>query len=96
LLERISSLELSEWMAYAQLEPFGEERADLRAGIVASVFANANRDPKKKGHPYQPKDFMPDFDAESEEQKSPEEIYAMMRTWAMMQGGGKHVNQSQG
>lgn len=57
LLGRMSSLELSEWMAYATLEPFGEERADLRAGIVASVIANTARKPNTK--PFQPYDFMP-------------------------------------
>ena len=45
LLSRTTSRELSEWMVYYELEPFGEERADLRAGIVASTVANVNRAP---------------------------------------------------
>ncbi len=50
---------LYEWIAYAEIEPFGEERADLRAGIVASTMANINR---QKGKPaYKPQDFMPKF-----------------------------------
>lgn len=52
--------QLQGWVAYAEAEPFGEERADLRAGIVASVIANVNRDPKK-GRAYGPSDFMPKF-----------------------------------
>lgn len=48
-------------MAYYKIEPFGEERADLRAGIIASVIANANRDSKRKA--FEPKDFMPRFEA---------------------------------
>lgn len=47
-------------MAYERLEPFGERRADLRAGIVASTIANAHRG--KEGRPYTPQDFMPDFE----------------------------------
>lgn len=43
------------------MEPFGEERADLRAGIIASTIANANRDPKRRRKPYKPEDFMPKF-----------------------------------
>lgn len=58
LLTRVSSRELTEWMAYYELEPFGEERADLRAGIIASTVANVNR---AKGKAYQPQDFMPKF-----------------------------------
>jgi hypothetical protein len=52
------------WRAYAQIEPFGEERADLRSGIVASVIANVNRDPKK-GKAFNPQDFMPKFGSEA-------------------------------
>lgn len=47
------------WMLYAAEEPFGEERADLRSAIVASVVANANRDPKRRPRPFSPRDFMP-------------------------------------
>lgn len=50
-------------MAYYELEPFGEERADLRSGIVASTVANAHRDPKRRRKPFRPLDFMPRFDA---------------------------------
>lgn len=30
-----------EWCAYFRVEPFGEERGDLRAGVIASVIVNA-------------------------------------------------------
>jgi hypothetical protein len=56
LLEKMSSRELSEWLAYYGLEPFGDERADLRAGIISSTIANAN-----SNHRFKPSDFMPDF-----------------------------------
>jgi hypothetical protein len=56
LLARISSAELTEWMAYDAIEPFGEERADLRAGIVAAVTANHSFAPPAK--PRQPADYM--------------------------------------
>lgn len=59
LLERMSSRELTEWMAYAQIEPFGEERGDIRQAITSSLIANANRDPKKQSKAYEPEDFMP-------------------------------------
>jgi hypothetical protein len=56
---RFSSREIAEWMAFASLEPFGEERADLRAGIIASVLANIHRDRKRRPEPFSPTDFMP-------------------------------------
>lgn len=58
----MSSKEFAEWMAYAQIEPFGDERADLRMAILASLIANVNRDPKKRSTPYEVSDFMPRFE----------------------------------
>lgn len=44
-------------MAYDRLDQFGERRADLRAGIIASTVANFGfRDIKE---PAKPVDFMP-------------------------------------
>ena len=84
LLARISSRELTEWMVYAQVEPFGEERGDLRAGIVASTIANVNRDAKKRRKPFEPEEFMPKFGKEEgAEGKEPGEVYSVFRTWAM-------------
>jgi len=63
--QAISSAEFAEWQAYYRLEPFGEERADLRTGILAALIANVNRDPKQRKKPYEPADFMPTFDKQS-------------------------------
>lgn len=70
LLSRIDSDELTSWQLYAELEPFGEERADLRAGIIAAVIANANRDQKKRREPFTPRDFMPCLNAETRREPS--------------------------
>ena len=60
MLEEMTWGQFMGWVTYSEVEPFGEERADLRAGIIASIIANVNRDPKK-GKAYQPTDFMPKF-----------------------------------
>ena len=57
LLARIGSDELTEWMAFYQLEPFGDLRADLRSGVISSTIANANR--AKHSQAFTPEDFMP-------------------------------------
>jgi hypothetical protein len=57
LLARIDSRELAEWMVYYGLDPFGDVRGDLQAGIVASTIANANKG--KNGRAFTPADFMP-------------------------------------
>jgi hypothetical protein len=81
LLRRTTSRELTEWMAFYELEPFGPERGDLRAGIVAATVANANRDPKKVKKAFEPQDFMPKFggewqvaSGEEREEKTPEQL----------------------
>jgi hypothetical protein len=61
MLASITSRQLREWMEFYRLEPFGEERADLRAGIIASTIANVNRS-SRTAKAFSPKDFMPDFD----------------------------------
>ncbi len=65
MLAEMTSPQFAEWLAYSRLEPWGEERADLRMGIVAQTIANTNRGKNQK--PYKPQDFMPSFEPETEE-----------------------------
>lgn len=57
LLHQMDSRELTEWMAYYSIEPWGEERGDLRAGIISATVANRGRGKGEKAH--KPEDFMP-------------------------------------
>ena len=66
LLAELSSRQIGEWLAYFQLEPFGEERADLRAGIIAAANANL----WVKGRKLRPADFMPKIGARKKAQGS--------------------------
>lgn len=50
--------EIRGWMSYYECEPWGEDRADLRAGIIASTVANSYR---SRGPVLKPGDFMPQF-----------------------------------
>ena len=78
----MTSLQFAEWMAYSRLEPWGEERDDLRMGIVASTIANVYRKEGKK--PFKPADFMPQFEPETEE-----DAQARLMAKAMQALGGK-------
>jgi hypothetical protein len=53
MLARMGSDEFSEWLAFYQLEPFGDYRADYRSGVVASTFAEV-RISAKDASPFQP------------------------------------------
>lgn len=56
LLKRMTSHELSEWMAFYKISPFGEARADFRNAIACTTINNVLSKRKKR-----PKDFMPYF-----------------------------------
>ena len=75
--EEISSAEFGEWIAYYSIEPFGDRMDDLRAGILASVTANANRG--KDVPAFAPLDFIPwakEPESESPKQPAPEAVAA--------------------
>lgn len=59
MLAEMSLEQFRSWQLYAAQEPFGPDRADLRAGIIASTIANAHRDSKRRPMPFSAKDFMP-------------------------------------
>ena len=87
MLESITWEQFSEWHEYAQLEPFGAERDDLRAGIIASTIANANR--TKKTRPFKATDFMPHFGPEPDRKREPSRETTDPDAWAAMVSGLK-------
>ena len=64
---RLTAREFAEWMAFYQIDPWGEQRADMRSAQLVSMLANINRDPKK-GRVYRPDEFMlfPDQQGDSQ------------------------------
>jgi len=60
LLRRMDSAELTEWMAFYSVEPFGDARGDIQAAIVAATMANCWRGKDKT--PYKLSEFLPKFD----------------------------------
>ena len=86
LLNRISSREITEWMAFGQLEPFGAEAGYIGHAITASTVANVNRNKGQKA--YEVADFMPTL-GRKEPQTAAEMIqFAEMFTIAL---GGKDL-----
>ena len=57
-MARCDSMEFAEWCAFYILDPWGGERGDLQAGIIASTIAQVNA---AKGKRFKPADFMPNF-----------------------------------
>jgi hypothetical protein len=83
MLNTLSYDEYISWMAYYSVEPFPEERADLRnATLIAAISAMLGGKPKAK-------DFLFDYwKTEQQQQKqSPEEVLSKLKL--IMGYGGK-------
>ena len=48
---------LREWMQYEHLEPFGAWRDNFHSAMIATLIANANRDPKRRPQPLKMSEF---------------------------------------
>ena len=83
MLERMSARDVVEWQAYATLDPFGEERADFRAGIIASTVASVF------GGKCKPSDFMPFLEKDEPEPQTEERMQQMLKGFAVAFGGKK-------
>ena len=82
MLRGMTCRQWSEWKEYASLEPFGEERADLRMGILASLVANIVR---KRGHaPMRPQQFMPRFGDSRPRGQTVKEMHSVFCEFAAM------------
>ena len=83
MLASISNIQFEEWIAYFEIEPFGD--AWLRTAMLASLIANANRNTDEKPEPFTAQDFMPVQMEEPETEEDPDmswkrnkEILSMM------------------
>jgi hypothetical protein len=78
----MDSKELTEWMAYSTLEPFGGDVPYLGHAITASTIANANR--RKGTRAYKVDEFMPKF---TKQAQTPEEMLQIAEMMTIGLGG---------
>lgn len=91
MLDRMSGREFREWMAYSSIEPFGEERADLRQAMTTSAVHNSVQAQTKHPKYTKPADFMPFVDKPESapakrEPVSPEELRAKFMAFTSKRG----------
>jgi hypothetical protein len=84
LRRRMTYRELRLWIEAYGVEPWGEDRADLRAGIIASTTANCHR---SKGKPFRPSDFIPTFTPQRDRPQTEAEMQAAVRKFNALMGG---------
>lgn len=68
LMRSMSSAEFCEWMAFAELEPFGSLREDYRAGLAAAATVNVWRSSKDE-KVTAPLDFFPEYQQQQQQQQ---------------------------
>lgn len=84
---RLTSSELTEWMAYEKLTgPLGRRRADIQAATIAATIANASR---TKGKKFKVKDFLIPY-GEKNRPRTGEEMLALVREINASVGGVEH------
>jgi len=57
-MQHLNRRQIYEWMAYAKLFPFGDDRADYRTALQTFFMRAA----WLEGDPGEPADYMPKFD----------------------------------
>jgi hypothetical protein len=90
MLDSVPSRLVAEWRAYAQLEPFGPGRDDLRSGVIASAVANGLISRKGRRRAWGPVDFFPELagNGEEGEELTPEAQFEAFAAAFRMAGGG--------
>ena len=76
LQERMDSAEFAEWVAFYRTNPFGYERTDLNAAVVAMTIANTSRD--KKTAAFKVDEFMPEFDRPEPQRQTAEQMQSIL------------------
>ncbi len=84
---RLSSREIVYWLAYFRLDPWGEERADVRAGVMALSALTPWRG--KDAEALEPLDLLPDWSGERAERKRREKNEGMVAWIKAMSGAGE-------
>lgn len=86
MMREMTSPQLMEWIAYYTIEPFGEDRADIRAAITDITIAAAAANRKKGAKLPKIEDFIPKFEAE-EKSQTVDEMIQIAAAFTIAAGG---------
>lgn len=85
----ISGNEFAEWIAVMELDPFGEERDDIRSALICRTLANALRPKGARAHKLE--EYMPDYDGSRRKAKRLTD-----QNWRAQRAGMKAMLQAMG
>lgn len=79
-----------DWEALYRIDPWGEERSDIRSAIIAYTFALAH---SKRGRKPKLEDFMPNYERlENKRSGMPDQIFAANLLKIYKHFGGENPN----
>ena len=91
LMQELGPAEIQGWLEYYRLEPFGQARGDMQAGIVASMVATvANSLGGGKGKLPEPSDFMLEFKRKAETSDPAKTVQSIISALGGLTNGSKH------
>lgn len=77
LLAAVTSADITEMLAYSNIEPWGPLQEDFRFGQVCATLANLQRDPSRRPQAWSARDFFPALERALEGRDRPEEAILM-------------------
>lgn len=83
MLSNLSARELDEWVAFFELEPFGDTRGDIQMAQLCTLVANIARDRRQRA--YRIKDFLLRW--EGDPQPALAEQWRVIEMWNAALGG---------
>lgn len=83
LLDSMSAVEFQNWLAYAEVDPWDEQRADLRAAQTTAMILSVNT-----GKWQAPSDFVPKYGPVNTEPMDDDQLLLMGMKLAAMGGSG--------
>lgn len=86
MLRSMTLTQFEEWKVFYDLEPFDEEREDLRFASLTQAIYNVNRNPKKRSSPFTLEEVRLRFGDAKPRQKSWQEMEAIGKAFAMAHG----------
>lgn len=82
-------MQVAEWIAYYNLEPFGFTADWLRTGVVAAMIANVNK--RKGAKAAMPEDFVPSKRKKRQSIAEQRGVLEQIKQWARSVGKAKNA-----
>jgi hypothetical protein len=80
----MTAVQLREWMTFMDLEPFGEDREDLRFGTISQILKNVHRDTRRHPKPFELSDCVVPGGDQFTQQQRPRQTWQEMKMIGLM------------